>query len=614
MMPISLLLITPPFIQLNTPYPATPHLKGFLQSEGYDVEQADLGIELVDGLLSPGFLTSVFPQGHPLRDRYLSTIDSVKRFLRNEDPTLASRIAARNMLPEGARFRKLEDMEWAFGTAGTEDKARYLSTLYIEDIADAIRSAVDPNFDLVRYAEHICTYAESFDTLYGILNSPTTAVEDLMLKLLEHHLNTSRPSVVGFTIPFPGCLLPALRCGQFIKRYHPDIQVVLGGGFPNTEWRHLEEPRLFDFADYVLLDDGELPLLRLSRYFHEDLAQEQLLRTWLRRDGRVVWVSDESSQMPVQVKNDDLPSPDFSGLPMALYLSMADMTNPMQRLWSCGRWNKLMMAHGCYWAKCAFCDTTLDYIARFDAPMATTVVNRMEHVMSQTGVSGFHFVDEALPPNLLRQVCLEILRRGLQVSFWGNIRFDKSYDAAFCRLLAEAGCIAVSGGLELASDRLLKLIGKGVSVSQTFQATRNFRDAGIMVHTYLMYGFPTETLQETIDALDNVRRMFREGVVQSAFWHRYAMTAHSPSGCNPEKYGAHHLSNSDDTLTPALTPALTPTSQYTAPLFCRNEIPFHYDFGYDLDAVGQTLRVATYNYMNGLALDRPARKWFKSML
>ena len=63
-----------------------------------------------------------------------------------------------------------------------------------------------------------------------------------------------------------------------------------------------------------------------------------------------------------------------------------------------------------------------------------------------------------------------------------------------------------------------------------------FTDAGIMVHAYLMYGFPTQTAQETIDSLEMVRQLFENGILQSGFWHQFAMTAHSPVGMYPEKF------------------------------------------------------------------------------
>ena len=591
------LLITPPLTQLNTPYPATTMLKAYLERHGHRAAQVDLGIELVDMIYSREWLGN-YATGIEERDdreyllRCSEVVEGVKAFLRGQDNTLACRIANRSLLPEGPRFEQLADLEWAFGVACVEDKARHLATLFIEDVADYIREHSDPHFDLIRYAEQVASYAPTFDEMDAALHAPMTGIDTLMLELLQRHLSAERPDAVGFSIPFPGCLYGALRCAQYIRQQHR-LPIVLGGGFVNTEWRELKDRRIFDYCDFVTFDDGELPLLRIAEHLEGRLAADQLIRT-ITPDAPQLTETDENPS------NQELPPPDFAGLPLDRYLSLAEMTNPMHRLWSCGRWNKLMMAHGCYWHRCAFCDTSLDYIRRYDTPTASTVVDRMEHIMEQTGNSGFHFIDEALPPKLLKEVCEEILRRRLTFSFWGNIRFEKAYTSELCDLMAEAGCVAVSGGLEVASDRLLKLMDKGVTIGQTVQACRHFRDAGIMVHTYLMYGFPTETLQETLDALDTVRRMFDEGIVQSAFWHRYAMTCHSPSGREPERFGASRISTRPNP-------------------FCNNEVDWsplqggNEQFDYDIDEVGNGLRIATYNYMNGLGLEQPVRTWFPNI-
>ncbi len=545
-----ILLITPPLTQLNTPYPATAYLKGLFAAQGHEVHQLDLGIELADRVLSKAFLQSIG------LEREAQLIEPVKRFLRGQDDTLGPRIANRSLLPEGKRFEQLDEdhLEWSFGVSGTTDKAQHLATLFIEEVADYVREHVDPHFDLVRYAEYLSNDAPSFDPLYEELQRDPSPIDRLMLSILEEKISIFNFQFsidrVCITIPFPGCLYGALRCGQWLKA-NTKATIELGGGFPNTEWRQMDEPRIYEFCDEVVVDG-----------------------------------------YPEAIDH----CPDFGDLPLDKYLSMSEMTNPMHRLWSQGRWNKMVMAQGCYWHRCAFCDTSLPYIGDYRAPKASTVVDRMERVMAQTGRTGFHFVDEALPPKLLGEVAEEILRRGLTLSFWGNIRFEKAYTAELCDLLAEAGMVAVSGGLEVASDRLLKLMDKGVTIQQTAEACRHLRDAGIMVHTYLMYGFPTETLQETVDALETVRRMFDEGIVQSAFWHRYAMTCHSPSGLHPEAFGARRL------------------TQVPNP-FCNNEVDWEpidggQQFDYDIDAVGAALRLATYNYMNGLGLEQPVRSWF----
>ncbi len=541
-----ILLITPPLTQLNTPYPATAYLKGYYKAQGAEVRQVDLGIEVADRVLSREFLSGIG------LEEQARLIEPIKRFLRGQDDTLGPRIANRSLLPEGKRFEQLDEdnLEWSFGVSGTTDKAMHLATLFIEDIADYVREHVDPHFDLVRYAEYLSNDAPTFDPLYAELQQEPSVIDQMMLTLLADCVSEFSPDKVCLTVPFPGCLYGALRCGQWLKA-NTKATIEIGGGFPNTEWRQLSDQRIYEFCDEVVIDG---------------------------------------------CREADQYCPDFSDLPLDKYLSLTEMTNPMHRLWSQGRWNKMVMAHGCYWHRCAFCDTSLDYIGNYRAPKAATVVNHMERTMEHTHRTGFHFVDEALPPKLLREVAEEILRRGLAVSFWGNIRFEKAYTAELCDLLAEAGMVAVSGGLEVASDRLLKLIDKGVTIQQTVEACRHLRDAGIMVHTYLMYGFPTETLQETVDALETVRRIFDEGIVQSAFWHRYAMTCHSPSGMHPEAFGARRVT-------------MDPNP------FCNNEVDWEpidggQQFDYDIDAVGAALRLATYNYMNGLGLDQPVRSWF----
>ncbi len=596
---MKLLLVTPPLTQLNTPYPATAFLTGHLRPKGFEVSQMDLSIELIDQVFTRSFLSKAFDASEnvrlPKKQRrvynqrfdYERVVESAIRFLRGEDPTLAVRIANQALLPEGPRFDHLGDVEWAFGVSGIEDKAQHFCTLFLEDISDFLRETIDPYFDMIRYAESISSFAPEFDEIEESLKRPLTLIDGLMLSIFEKRIEEEKPDTVGFSIPFPGCLYAALRCCQWLREHYPNVKIEMGGGFVNTELRSLSDLKIFDYIDYLTFDDGELPMERLLLYLDGKLSADQLVRCAYRKDGKIIFSGNDAENIPF----DQLSAPDYTGLKHNLYFSLSEMLNPMHRLWTNGKWNKLMMAHGCYWAKCAFCDTTLDYICRYDAPKAATVVDRMEQVMAQTGISGFHFVDEALPPRLLREVSEEIIRRKLVVSFWGNIRFDKSYTPELCQLLAQAGCIAVSGGLEVASDRLLKLMNKGVSVEQVQSATRNLTDAGIMVHAYLMYGFPTETFKETLDALRNVRDMFRDGLLQSAFWHRYAMTTHSPSGKEPERFGVKRTDREQNR-------------------FCNNEVDFEGDFDYDLVEIGAGLDLATYNFMHGLGFEVPLKKWF----
>ena len=658
-----ILLITPPLTQLNTPYPATAYIKGFLGGRGYVVIQADMGLQLVLRLFSVAGLQRVFAEIEAgsfvlsdnakrmlrLQNRYLATIVPVIRFLQNKDLTLAPRICHGRFLPEASRFDNVADLETAFGTMGLTDQARHLATLYLEDLADLIKETVGPHFGFSRYAEKLALSATSFEPLHQELTAAPSLLDKMLLEELEPLLQRVKPDIVGFTVPFPGNLYGALRLAQHIKQISPDTVTIMGGGYPNTELRTIKEPRFFDYIDFLTLDDGEGPWLRLlenwtaapvptnialpaanaasaevmsalltdngdrgsmvsalsavgavsldtmvaadepiAAFLKPISADVRLQRTFLRTAvGEIEYVNHPFPDVP----HAEVGTPDYSDLPLTDYLSVLEVLNPMHRLWSDGRWNKLTVAHGCYWKRCSFCDVTLDYISRYETAPSTLLVDRIEQIIQQTGQTGFHFVDEAAPPLALRDLAVELLKRRVSITWWGNIRFEKTFSPDLCRLLAASGCIAISGGLEVASDRLLALMEKGVTIAQVARVTDGFTQAGIMVHAYLMYGFPTQTAQETIDSLEVVRQLFTAGVVQSGYWHRFSMTAHSPVGKNPAKYQVA---------------AIGPEPAG----FAWNDLWHDDPLGTDHEAFGPGLAKSLYNYLHQVALDEPLSFWF----
>ena len=593
--------------QLNTPYPSSAYLTGFLRSQGVDARQDDLALKLVLRIFSSEGLKQVQTiatrQGVPERSasvncfldhaqRYVDCIEPVMGFLQGSDPTLAHRISARGFVPEGPRFAILDNTEddtltWAFGSLGVQDRARHLATLFLNDLADVLRDAVDDRFEFVRYGESLASSQASFDPLAKALAAPQTFIDQVLHALTLETFENHQPQVVLLSVPFPGTVYGALRMAQTIKQHHPDVKIVLGGGYVNTELRSLNEPRLFDFVDYVTLDAGERPLLALLEHLQGKRSAQRLVRTFTRENTEVKY----THWAEPDIAFDDVGTPTWDGLPMQSYLSLLDMLNPMHRLWSDGRWNKLTVAHGCYWKKCSFCDVSLDYISRYDAASANTLVDRIERIVGETGQSGFHLVDEAAPPKALKAMAQELLRRRINISWWGNIRFEKTFTPELAELLSESGCIAMSGGLEVASDRLLALMQKGVTVDQVARVTHGFSQSGILVHAYLMYGFPTQNVQDTVDALEYVRQLFLHGCIQSGFFHRFACTVHSPVGMNPQDYGV----------------TLIPLPEGS---FARNDIGFVDPTGTDHDMLGQGLKKAIYNYMHGLGLEDDVRVWF----
>lgn len=595
-------LITPPFTQLNTPYPATAYLKGFLNTKNISSYQADLGIEVILKLFSSSGLEDIFNQIIinksvsenskriiALKTHYINTIDAVISFLQGHNPTLSHLICQEDFLPQASRFNQMDELDWAFGTMGTQDKAKHLATLYLEDISDLIVECIDSHFGFSRYAERLGRSASSFDELYGALQLDLTYIDRILLDTLDERLKALNPELVSLSVPFPGNLYSAFRIAQWIKSRYHKVKIAMGGGFPNTELRSVSDVRVFEFLDFICLDDGEAPVEHLCEYLDGKRILNDLKRTFAMVDSQLKYCNGSISP---DYKQFDVGTPDYSDLQLDKYISVIEVVNPMHRMWSDGRWNKLTMAHGCYWGKCTFCDISLDYIKVYEPVAAGLLCDRMEEMIAQTGERGFHFVDEAAPPALMRSLALEIIRRKLTVTWWTNIRFEKSFTRDLCLLLKASGCIAISGGLEVASDRLLELIQKGVTVEQVARVCHNFTEAGIMVHAYLMYGFPTQTAQETIDSLEMVRQMFEAGVLQSAFWHQFAMTAHSPVGMYPEKFKVEKACS-------------------TSGSFANNDIVHLDKTGTDHELFSYGLKKSLYNYMHGICFDYPLQEWFE---
>ena len=477
-----LLLLTPPLLQPNTPYPATMHLAGYLKSRGFDVAQRDLSIKV-----------------------------------------------ARDVLLEYGDETTGELLEFLGGPAPVEAKRE--ASEAIDELAIWIRDNVDPDFGFSRYAEHLCRAVTDFGELErrirrrGVIDKP-----------LERHLKAAmeetKPAIVGITCPFPGTLVAAFKIARYIKRRYPGVRLVLGGGYVSTELREMTDRRPYKYFDEFQLDEGYAPFAKL-------LGDRKAT----------------AAEVPLFVK------PDYTGIDWSEYFDVAETDNFVTNLWNCGKWVKLVMARGCYWRKCAFCDVKLPYIGCFQMPKASEIVDCIEEFFppqvqaiqavkrprpsnpqtlkpsNNSLLSGVHFVDEAMPPALVSAVCDEILRRKLEVEWWGNIRFDNTFTPALAKKMARAGCIAVTGGLECANDRLLKLMNKGITCASAEKVLRGFRAAKIFVHAYLMYDFPTETKEEQKGAERYVKSLAKKGLIQSCFWHRFALTVHSPIAREPEKFG-----------------------------------------------------------------------------
>ena len=561
---MKVLLVTPPMQETNSPYPATTVLTGFLRGRGYDAVQDDFAIRVITRMFSRVGVRALFEDLRewldPARglaelakisesyahieyflshhEDYEAIVEQVVRYLRNSDPALKHLLLRENFFPESQWFHACGAVD-----CGNDDQRALRYCACFLRVITVLVACVSPDFDhnLGRYCESLAEIS-AFTAIDKRL-ADEQFVDRLIADVTRERMAVHRPDLLGITVPFPGQFYSALRIAKVVKETHPEVAIVIGGGFCNTTLRELSDPRVFRYIDYVALDDGERVLQCLVEHLEGRRPRERLLRTFALDDGHVRYFTSDEADVP----HAETGTPTYRDLPLDLYIPRgfaggvdSALANPKlaeQYQMHRSSWNKLMLAHGCYWGKCTFCDTHLDYIGRYARAPATLLVDRMEAIASETGWSGFHFVDEAAPPAVLKALSRELIERKLHFAWWGNLRFDKAFTPELATEMARAGCISISAGLEVASERLLKLMDKGVTIEQVTRVCRAFRDAKINVNAYLMYGFPTQTEQEIVDALEVTRQLFANRLLTTAAWHWFQATAHSPIGRTPERFG-----------------------------------------------------------------------------
>ncbi len=539
------LLLQPPFTQLSSPYPAVWYLAEYLEKLGYDYACHDDSIACMHSIFSGDGLRSVFARAeeqlagmrHPNReteeqvahflsnkDAYCDLIGPLMRFLRGDNPSFAYRLCLHEGLPAGYRTRPLLESNGI-----SQDEALGIGTAMLNDIADFISYAADSHFALIRYGSRIENSIREFSIVERQLEE-SWILPRFYKPILEEHasnLPPDGPVVACISLPFPGTLIPALYAAKELRNMLGNrLRVVLGGGYVSTELREVRDTGIFAYADYLAFDAGFGALHSIlerergtsdGTLFHAASAASPVLQD---KAGAGNYDKIEAEALRVI-------HPTYTKLPFSDYIRIADTANPMHRIWNDTLWLKYRLAYGCYWHRCSFCDTTLDYVSRYIPSDMEKLGAAVEAAYGHTGVSGIHFTDEAMPPALARKFAAWNGKRGSSYTFWGNIRFDRGWTGELCGFCAERGLIAVSGGIEIATSQGLGMTNKGFDLEELVGTLRNLREAGILVHAYLMYGFPGQTDQSIADSAEVVRGLFAEGLVNSAFWHRFVLTRHS---------------------------------------------------------------------------------------
>ena len=588
---LNTLIIQPPLVQLNTPYPSGAYLLDFFNSL-YEEKNVKGRVEWFD--LSNSFFhkifckhgiahifNSTFEKALKLSSQYESQGDDntafhLRRFISQKefwinwiDEIIAivcssnSKISGREFAHEFIRSAhvprgmRVENFLSNLNRDVSTDDAQILSSLALADLADYITMVYDQNFALIRYAEHLATSTAEFSETIEGLKAPSLNdfYKPLLLEKITSYKN--EPTLYCISVPFPGCFESALFSADLIRKECGDNAIIIfGGGYVNTELREISEKGIFDYCHILSYDKGYGSYIRLfdefinaacgiedeKQCFNLKEAFESIFDSrkfynfsYLKNGSVIIPLEKENEEYKVLYKKEHeyirKITPDYSHIDFTKYPRLADDTNPMHRIWNDGAWLKAYIAHGCYWHRCAFCDTTLDYVKDYCLTDINSLYDSLCVQAEKTGVHGIHFVDEACPPVALQNFALKNMAvkssNKIPLTYWGNIRFEKSFDRDLADLLSAGGLTAVSAGIEIATGNGLSAVNKGTDMENIVNACCAFKEAGILIHSYMIFGFWSQSVQDLIDSMEALRQLFEAGLLDSAFWHKFTLTLHS---------------------------------------------------------------------------------------
>lgn len=605
---MKVILLQPPLVQLNTPYPSGAYLSAFFKKTGHETALYELSNRLFYKIFSREGLTKLFELSSQdalrlakeaqsngdeetafnlrryvsLSSQWIEWIEPITSILCSNKSTreLCHRFVFSAFTPRGSRMEKyLAELDHTL----TTDDAFELASLALADLADYITVCFDKEFSLIRYAESLTVSESSFANIEKGIESPIIKhfyiplLEDIFVKensKAKEFISSAtqtEPVLVGISIPFAGTFTSSLATGKYLKEHFGNkVFVAMGGGFINTELRDTNEKALAKYADVFSYDRGygSLHALIQSNYIStrdisllpkEGLYKNRIFFTESADSNKTADSLQNITIIPPK-ENDEAEEcfenemtssiiPDYSDIDFSLYPRMTDDTNPMHRLWNDGAWIKAYLAHGCYWHKCAFCDTTLDYVKSYRLTKVSDLYKGLLVQAEAKKVYGIHFVDEAAPPAALVQFAKENISNGNKLSFWGNIRFEKTFTRDTADFLAYGGLIGVSGGIEIATGKGLSSVNKGTDIDSIVASCCAFKEAGVLVHAYMIYGYWTQTDQDIIDSMETLRQFFENGLLDSSFWHKYVLTTHSTDYDKYKKNG-NRLTEGNHSLEP----------------------------------------------------------------
>jgi anaerobic magnesium-protoporphyrin IX monomethyl ester cyclase len=482
---MKVLLIFPPQWDTACPYSSVPSLTAFLKSKGINAVQRDLNIEVYDLFTNKDFLKE-----SSLRVRDKFEILKKKESLTAEEKGDYKELLKSDMVSEFV-LNNIEDAKKLFSTGEVMPS--------IDKIIDAmavLNSALRMTYSLFGPINLRSNYVWPPYITFKKQDAEeiiTAAYDDehnLFRYVFKHYFLDSilaeKPDVIGISVTAYEQIIAAFTLAALIKERQPGIHVTLGG---NTYSAHPDvlarEKRFFDIIDSVVLQEGEISLLRLVETVDKQEGSLEDVPGLVYRAGG----ETRFNPLPDLLDVSSLPTPDFKNFPLDLYMTPRDhLAFPLQT------------SRGCYWGRCTFCDEPFRY-RKYRPREIDRVIEDCVKIEETYGSSLFIFGDSAISPARLKLFAEKVLDRGMDIEWILQARPEGEFTPELCSLLAEAGCRQFYWGVESICDRILDLMDKGTNKNEIINVLTNSKKAGILNHCYMMFGFPTEDSGEAKETL-----------------------------------------------------------------------------------------------------------------
>lgn len=519
---MKVMLLFPPNWTPTMPHLALPTLAAYLRGHGVEVTLRDLNLEIFDEILTRSYMEQALAH---LRQLYGPK--ATRRPNRRGVPRRESVLWALTHGPNLAR-----QVEQAKATMRSQ--AFFDGPVGLAAFRTVVQCLEIANLPYYPAALTLQSYAAAapVDSSRSLLQLVKDTEHNIFLEIFRRgvlqDIRRQQPDVVGISIPSMPQMLAGMTLGHLIKEAGLACHVVVGGPHISMLRDELSKvPHIFQLFDSAVVFDGEVPLLQLTEAIHRGQTDLAHVPNLIWHDGEQVRTNQRKE--PEKIQN--LPLPDFDGMPLGRYLA------PSQAL-------PLLTARGCYFGKCAFCNVGYGEAESFSQLRAEQLAEQMTTLQEKYGVHQIFFSDEAVTPRNLKHLSAILAARDKPIHWGGCVRFEKILNQELLDQMAAGGCRMILFGLESASQPVIDHMVKGTQLEHMSRILRESSQAGIWNHTFLFFGFPGETIDH---AQETVNFLYRhKNYVNSAALGTFLMERYSPAHRFPDLYGVTRIVESPD--------------------------------------------------------------------